>query len=129
MLATERLYQEVPAWTDQLATLLERADPATPVPTCPEWPLVELSAHVGDAFRWMTTTVATRATTPVRRRDIQGRRAPDDPAERPAWLREGAAELVGAVRAVEPSTPVWTWAGGPQPSGWWLQRMLYELVV
>jgi uncharacterized protein (TIGR03083 family) len=129
MLATEQLYQEVPAWTDQLATLLERADPATPVPTTPEWTLVELSEHVGYAFRWMTTTVATRATAPVRRRDTQGRRAPDDPAELPAWLREGAVELVGAVRSVGPSTPVWTWAGGPQPAQWWLQRMLYELVV
>ena len=129
MLATERLCQEVPAWTGQLATLLERADPGTPVPTAPEWTLVELSWHVGYAFRWMTTIVATRATAPVRRRDTQGRRAPDDPAELPAWLREGAAELVGAVRSVGPSTPVWTWAGGPQPAEWWLQRMLYELVV
>jgi len=129
MLATEQLYQEVPAWTDQLATLLEGADPGTPVPTAPEWTLVELSRHVGYAFRWMTTTVATRATAPVRRRDIQGRPAPDDPAELPAWLREGAVELVGAVRSGGPSTPVWTWAGGPQPAQWWLQRMLYELVV
>jgi uncharacterized protein (TIGR03083 family) len=77
----------------------------------------------------MTTTVATRATEPVRRRDTQGRRAPDDPAELPPWLREGAAELVGAARSVGPSTPVWTWAGGLQPSQWWLQRMLFELVV
>lgn len=129
MLATEQLYQEMPAWTDKLATLLEGADPGTPVPTAPEWTLVELSRHVGYAFRWMTTTVATRATAPVRRRDIQGRRAPDDPVELPAWLREGAVELVGAVRSVGPSTPVWTWAGGPQPAQWWLQRMLYELVV
>ena len=129
MLATEHLYQEVPAWTEQLATLLEGADPGTPVPTAPGWTLVELSAHVGYAFRWMTTTVATRATAPVRRRDTQGRRAPDDPAQLPAWLREGATELVAAVRSVGPSTPVWTWAGGPQPAEWWLQRMLYELVV
>ena len=129
MLATEWPYQQVPEWTEQLATLLERADPGTPVPSCPGWTLVELSWHVGYAFRWMTTIVATRARAPVRRRDTKGRRAPDDPAELPAWLREGAAELVGAVRSVGPSTPVWTWAGGPQPAEWWLQRMLYELVV
>jgi uncharacterized protein (TIGR03083 family) len=129
MLATERLYQEVPAWTDRLATLLDRADPGTPVPTCPKWTLLELSGHVGSAFRWMTTIVATRATDPVRRRDTPDRRAPDDPAQLPAWLRAGAAGLTGAVRSVGPSTPVWTWAGGLQPAEWWLQRMLYELVV
>jgi uncharacterized protein (TIGR03083 family) len=129
MLATERLYQEVPAWTEQLATAIEGADPGTPVPTAPGWTLVELSGHVGYAFRWMTTIVATRATAPVRRRDTRGRRAPDDPAQLPAWLREGATELVDATRSAGPSTPVWTWAGGPQPAQWWLQRMLYELVV
>jgi uncharacterized protein (TIGR03083 family) len=129
MLATERLYQEVPAWTEQLAALLEGADPDTPVPTTPDWTLVELAEHVGYSLRWMTTIVATLATAPVRGRDTKGRRAPDDPADLPDWLREGAAELVGAVRSVGPSTPVWSWAGGSQPAEWWLQRMLYELVV
>ena len=129
MLATERLYQQVPEWTEQLATLLERADPGTPVPTCPEWTLVELSWHVGYAFRWMTTMGGPGASARGRRGATPGWRPPDDPAELPAWLREGAAELVGAVRSVGPSTPVWTWAGGPQPAEWWLQRMLYELVV
>jgi uncharacterized protein (TIGR03083 family) len=129
VLATERLYQEVPAWTEQLAALVEGADPGTPVPTTPGWTLVELCGHVGYAFRWMTTIVATRATAPVRRRDTKGRRAPDDPAQLPGWLREGAVELVDAVGSVGPSTPVWSWAGGQQPAEWWLQRMLYELVV
>jgi uncharacterized protein (TIGR03083 family) len=129
MLATERLYREVPAWTGQLAALLEDADPRTPVPTAPEWTLTELAEHVGFAFRWMTTIVATRATAPVRRRDTLGRPVPDDPAQLPSWLREGAAELVDAVRSAGPSTPVWSWAGGRQPAEWWLQRMLYELVV
>jgi uncharacterized protein (TIGR03083 family) len=129
VLATEQLVRDVPAWTDRLAALLEGADPGTPVPTTPDWTLADLARHVGFAFRWMTTIVATRATAPVRGRDTKGRPAPDDPAETPSWLREGAAELVGAVRSVGPSTPVWTWAGGPQPAEWWLQRMLYELVV
>ena len=129
MLATERLYREVPAWTGELAALLEDEDPRTPVPTTPEWTLTELAEHVGFAFRWMTTIVATRATAPVRRRDTLGRPAPDDPAQLPSWLREGAAELVDAVRSAGPSTPVWSWAGGRQPAEWWLQRMLYELVV
>jgi uncharacterized protein (TIGR03083 family) len=129
MLATERLYREVPAWTDQFAALLEDADPRTPVPTTPGWTLTELARHVGFSFRWMTTIVATRATGPVRGRDTRGRPAPDDPAELPSWLREGGTELLDAVRSGGPSTPMWTWAGGPQPAQWWLQRMLYELIV
>jgi hypothetical protein len=129
MLATERLCQEVPAWTGQLATLLESADPARRCRRAPEWTLVELSRHVGYAFRWMTTIVATRATAPVRRRDTRagGRRTtrrscrPGCGRARPSWSARSARS------ARRPR--VWTWAAaGPRPE-WWLQRMLYELVV
>jgi uncharacterized protein (TIGR03083 family) len=129
VLATERLYQDVPAWTDQMATLVTRADPGAPVPTAPEWTLAELAAHVGSAFWWMTTIVATRATSVVGRGDVRGTPVPDDPADLPSWLREGAASLVAAVRDGDPSTPVWSWAGGRQPAVWWLQRMQFELIV
>jgi uncharacterized protein (TIGR03083 family) len=129
VLATERLYQDVPAWTDRLATLVAGADPGTPVPTAPEWTLADLVAHVGVAFRWMTTIVATRSTSPPRRDDTDGAPMPDDPADLPPWLREGAASLVGAVRDGDPAARVWSWAGGRQPAVWWLQRMQYELVV
>ena len=56
----------------------------------------------------MTTIVATRATEPVRIADSQGRPKPDDPAELSGWLREGAAELVDAVRSAGPATVVWS---------------------
>jgi uncharacterized protein (TIGR03083 family) len=129
VLATERLYQEVPAWTERFAALLDGADPDTPVPTTPEWTLAGLADHVGYSFRWMTTIVATRATAPVRGRDTKGRPRPDDPASLPGWIREGGTELVEAVRSTGPSTPVWSWAGGSRPAEWWLQRNLGELVV
>ncbi|HEY6747192.1 MAG TPA: maleylpyruvate isomerase family mycothiol-dependent enzyme [Mycobacteriales bacterium] len=129
MLGTERLLAEVPAWADRFATLITDADPGAAVPTTPEWDLTALTAHVGGAFRWMTAIVATRATAPVRARDVPGRRMPPDPAQRPDWIREGAAELTGAVRTVGPSTTVWSWAGGSAPATFWLRRQLYELVV
>jgi uncharacterized protein (TIGR03083 family) len=125
----EQLYEELPAWTGTLATLVAGADPATPVPTTPEWDLARLAGHVGGSFRWMTTIITTRATDPVRDRDSQGRPTPDDPADLPDWLREGAAELVAAVRSAGPSTVVWSWAGGSAPTAFWLQRMTYEVVV
>jgi uncharacterized protein (TIGR03083 family) len=129
VLPTVRLYDEVPAWADRFATLIAGADPGTPVPTTPEWNLAALAAHVGGSLRWMTTIVATGATQPVRYRDTQGRRTPEDPAELPDWVREGAAELVDAVRATGPETEVWSWAGGSAPAAFWLQRNLYEAVV
>ena len=129
MLATARLYDEVPAWADRFASLITGADPATAVPTAPEWDLAKLTAHVGGSFRWMSTIVETRSTERVRFRDLRGRPAPTDPAELPDWIREGAAELVAAVRSAGPDTMVWSWVGGSAPAAFWLQRNLYEQVV
>jgi uncharacterized protein (TIGR03083 family) len=128
VLGTQRLSDELPAWTDRLAELVAGADPGTPVPTCPEWTISDLAKHVGDAFRWMTTIVATRSTELVRPRDRQGRKKPEL-AGVPDWLREGAAELVAAVRSVGPDTTVWAWAGGSAPAAFWVRRMTYEMVV
>jgi uncharacterized protein (TIGR03083 family) len=129
MLATERLCAGTSAWADRFAALITGADPGTAVPTAPEWDLAALTAHVGRAFWWIATIVATRATEPVRFRDTQGRRNPEDPAERPDWVREGAVRLVDAVRSTGPETMVWSWAGGSAPVTFWLRRALYEVVV
>jgi uncharacterized protein (TIGR03083 family) len=129
VLTVERLYDELPVWMERLASLVAGADPATPVPTTPEWTLADLAAHVGRASRWMTTIVATRATEPLPNADAQGRPMPADPAELPDWLREGAAELVDAVRSAGPSTIVWSWAGKRAPASFWLRRMTHEAVM
>jgi uncharacterized protein (TIGR03083 family) len=129
VLEAERLFRELPAWMDRFASLVGSADPRTPVPTTPEWDLARLAAHVGGSFRWVTTIIDTRATSPIRYRDSRGRPEPEDPTELPDWLREGAAELGAAIRAIGPETTVWTWAGGSAPAAFWLQRMTYEVVV
>jgi uncharacterized protein (TIGR03083 family) len=128
-LETERLFRELPAWTDRLADLVAGADPGTPVPTTPDWDLARLAEHVGRASRWIATIVSTRATEMVPFRDSRGRPVPENPADLPEWLREGATELLAAVRSVGPETTVWAWVGGSAPTAFWLQRMTYEAVV
>ena len=49
------------AENDRLATLLTTADPATPVPTCPGWSLLQLLRHVGRGHRWAARTAAPAA--------------------------------------------------------------------
>ncbi len=53
-------------------------------------------------------------------------RLPDDPAERPAWLRDGAARLAETVTTG--SGPVWTHLG-PGPASYWARRMAHETAV
>ncbi|WP_226365751.1 MULTISPECIES: maleylpyruvate isomerase family mycothiol-dependent enzyme [unclassified Pseudonocardia] len=114
---------------DRLATLLTTADPATPVPTCPGWSLLQLLRHVGRGHRWAARMVATGATEALDPREVPGGKPPEGGPEVAAqWLRDGATELLDAVVAAGPTAPVWTFTG-PQPSAWWVRRRLHEATV
>jgi uncharacterized protein (TIGR03083 family) len=124
---TERLLAEVTSSTDTLARISGGADPAAPVPTCPDWTLRQLVTHVGRAQRWAATIVATQSAAPIPFREVPDGRLPDDPAERPAWLRRGAAQLGEAVRGAG-TGPVWTHLGAG-PASYWARRMAHEAAV
>ncbi|MEU0533973.1 maleylpyruvate isomerase family mycothiol-dependent enzyme [Amycolatopsis tolypomycina] len=109
--------------TAGFAAAVENADPATMVPTCPEWPLRTLTGHIGQAHRWAASIVRDGPSPVPDPFDAD----PGAPEKWSAWLREGAEELEAAVRAAG-DTPVWTFFG-PQPARFWLRRMLHDTVV
>jgi uncharacterized protein (TIGR03083 family) len=126
VISTDLLLAEVTGSAGTLAGIAATADLTTTVPTCPDWTLRQLITHVGRAHRWATAIVATQAAEPIPFRDVPGGRLPDDPAERPAWLRDGAARLAKTVAAG--SGPVWTHLG-PGPASYWARRMAHETAV
>lgn len=126
MVSTDRLLAEVSGSAATLAEIAGRADLTARVPTCPDWTLRQLITHVGRAHRWAAAIVATRAAEPIPFREVPDGRLPDDPAQQPAWLRDGAARLAGAVRAG--GGPVWTHLG-PGPASYWGRRMAHETAV
>jgi len=132
LISTERLLAEVTGSAVTLGELAVTADPAARVPTCPEWTLRQLVTHVGRAHRWAAAIVAARAAEPIPFREVPDGRLPDDPAERPAWLREGAARLAAAITAAAATAgggaPVWTHLG-PGPASYWARRMAHETAV
>jgi uncharacterized protein (TIGR03083 family) len=112
----------------RLAEAVHDADPALPIPTCPEWRLAELTAHVGRGHRWAATIVERRAAGPVPVDEIEGLLQPEGASERSAWLRAGARRLVDAVREAGPETEVWTWAAD-RTAGFWLRRLAHDTLV
>lgn len=122
----DRYHAELERQTEQLATAVEAADLAAPVPTCPEWTLAELAAHVGRAHRWAAMLVEQRAAGPVSPEAASEDLA--DPARLTAWLRAGARRLGDAVRAAGPSRPVWSWADD-QTAGFWLRRITHDTLI
>jgi len=110
-----------------MASTVSGADLSVTVPTCPGWTIERLVAHIGVVHRWATEIVATRATAPVDRPDLDIR-FPDEGSGWATWLAAGAAPLMAALRSAGPDAPVWTWRPAGR-SGWWARRMLHETTV
>jgi uncharacterized protein (TIGR03083 family) len=123
-----RYYVALPAEATRLGDALHDADLEAAVPTCPEWNLRELAAHVGRAHRWAEAIVDRRATSFVGPWELDDLAMPDADAPRTDWLRTGATRLVAAARAAGPDTAVWSWTD-EQRVGFWVRRMTHETLV
>ena len=126
-LSADRYVVEIEASTAGLAEILAEHDQSLPIPTCPEWTLRHLVTHVGRAHRWAAEITRTRSDAPIPFREVPDGKLPDDRAGQRAWLRAGAARIVGAVREAG-SDLVWSFTG-PVPAGFWLRRMAHETLV
>jgi len=126
-LSADRYSAEIEASTAGLADILAEHDQGLPIPTCPEWTLRQLVTHVGRAHRWAAEITRTRSDVPIPFREVPDGKLPDDRAEQCAWLRAGAARIVGAVRGAD-SDLVWSFTG-PTPASFWIRRMTHETLV
>lgn len=125
-LRADRYLDALTAQSALFAEALSGADLQQRVPTCPDWTLHQLTEHVGQAHRWATAIVTRPAPTPPEPTlDVA---APEDPDGLRIWLRDGAGELVDAIRATGPQTPVWSWADD-HSAGFWARRMAHETAV
>ena len=114
--------------TAAFGELIRDADPATPVPTCPEWTLQQLFRHVGRGNRWAAQIVADRRDTALSPREVRDGKPPDDRDAAIDWLNAGAALILDSVDGVGADTEVWTFIG-PRPAQWWIRRRLHEATV
>jgi uncharacterized protein (TIGR03083 family) len=125
-LRDDRYLDALAAQSALFAEALLGVDLQQRVPTCPDWTLHQLAEHVGQAHRWATAIVTRPAPTPPE--PTLGVAAPEDPDGLRIWLRDGAGELVDAIRATGPQTPVWSWADD-HSAGFWARRMAHETAV
>jgi uncharacterized protein (TIGR03083 family) len=121
-----RVYVE--AIRTEATALVDAAEEAgldAAVPSCPEWDVAELLAHIGRVHRWAAAS---------------SRRAPDaefagwskevptpEPAARPDWVRAGATELAETLDRPA-ATPAWSWLP-PATVGFWQRRQAHETAM
>ncbi len=108
-----------------LADAAERAGLDAPVPSCPEWTVADLVAHVGEVQQWARITVEQRGTERISRRSLP----PAPPAsEVIAWFREQAPALVATLASTDAATPVWSFSDD-QTARFWFRRQANEVAV
>jgi len=114
--------------TGAFGELIREADPATRIPTCPDWTIKQLFRHVGRGNRWAAQIVADRRDEALDPREVREGKPPDDPEAAIDWLNDGAQLILDSVDTVGADTPVWTFIG-PRPAHWWIRRRLHEATV
>lgn len=117
------------------------------VPTCPDWSVSDLIAHLGGVQRYVTHLLRERLQERPDPSDLSLYGLPADPAAlaawpRPerapnrepvpdaltAWFADGAEQLAKLFAEIGPDLPVWTW-GPERTSGFWLRMQGIELAV
>ena len=107
-----------------VASLVDPATFALPVPTCPEWTVEKLLAHIGRVHRWSGYVVAHRSPARPAAEEMNLSRGPVSIE----WMLEGAQALVTTLRATAPETSMWVWGDDPH-ARWWARRQLHETLV
>jgi uncharacterized protein (TIGR03083 family) len=111
---------------DALASAAERAGMDAPVPSCPDWKVADLLAHIGMVHRWAAANCDRSPEDAYLPSDSIGE-APEGSA-RADWVRGGAEQLLGVLGAHDVDDPCWTWAP-PQNVGFWNRRMAHETAM
>src|SRR5262249_48004313 len=102
------------AVSDEVARIAEIArdhDPATPVPSCPDWTLAGLVRQGGLPQQWFAAMITRRSPSrlPVQEVDYG---LPAEVADYPDWLASRHVDVAKALRAADPDAEMWTWGPG-----------------
>ena len=117
----------VAAETARFVAVVDGADLAAPVPSCPGWTLGDLVKHTGSVQRWFSVLLRGRIQEPPRSRDVDLRLPAQDDGY-VDWLAAGAAEAADAFAATDPDAPMWVWGADPH-ARFWARRMLFETLL
>lgn len=108
-----------------LAAAASAAGVDATVPSCPEWSVADLLAHLGRIHRWVAQLLVDRATESGAHWSAA---APPPPEERIDWFAAGVPMLAGALADAGPDVEMWTWTPD-QTSGFWARRQANETAV
>jgi uncharacterized protein (TIGR03083 family) len=110
----------------RFAEVLDKVDPGTRVPTCPEWTAVDLLWHLGEVQHFWGTIVRDRITDP------DSYEEPARPEAHPELVEFAAASsalLIDALAATRDDVAVWTWLDADHSVGFVRRRQAHEALI
>ncbi|MYS84200.1 maleylpyruvate isomerase family mycothiol-dependent enzyme [Embleya scabrispora] len=112
-----------------LADTAEHTGLDAPVPSCPDWRIRDLLAHLGGVHRWAAFVVRSGSITRPSREDTTALfQAPGD-GELLDWYRTTHADLLKALTTAAPDTRAWTFFEAPSAIAFWARRQAHETAV
>lgn len=118
---------EIRSSAGTLADIVRTENPDLPIPTCPDWSLRDLAAHLGRVHRWAAEIVRTRAAQRIPFDAVPDSRYPAERAAQAEWLTAGAERVTAAVTDAG-SAKVWAF-GSMAPAAFWARRQSHETMV
>lgn len=101
--------------SDRFAAVLDAADPAAAVLTCPGWTALELLKHLTEVHQFWAAVIGDRLMGEAVGEFEENRPPlPDDPAELQQLRRQATADLLAALDGRDPSEEAWSWFGPDQ---------------
>lgn len=103
-----------------------RSSMSAPVPTCPEWSVLDLVTHLGNVHSWAASVIETGSSTVSGLADEPASHRPRRVAQ---WYEGRAEDLYAVLRETPMDRPCWNFAYGAGVAGFWHRRMTHETVV
>lgn len=107
----------------RFAGIAEEGDLDALVPSCPDWTLADLVAHVGRIHQWAVHAVL------VGDEDFHQIPPPIDRHGLADWYRENAGMLIRVLRDADPHAPAWVFGPPPGTVSFWYRRQAHEVTV
>jgi uncharacterized protein (TIGR03083 family) len=111
--------------SDRFLALLRDAEPALPVPSCPEWNADDLLWHLGKVQSFWGTIVRDRVQDPD---DMTEPVRPGDHAGLVQCFEESFALLLSVLAETDPSVEVWMW-GTDKTVSYIRRRQAHEALI
>ncbi|HEY9565133.1 MAG TPA: maleylpyruvate isomerase family mycothiol-dependent enzyme [Nocardioides sp.] len=124
-LSTDAYLEHIRLESSRFRDVLASIDPATPVPSCPEWTAADLLWHLSGVQDFWSHVVTHRPQAP---QDYLEPVRPDTHPELLAAFDEASTSLQRALSSADPAEPAWSWST-EQSVGFTVRRQAHEALI